>query len=224
MNIENPGFHGHLHSETGTPVLSNRLRSEGVLSREQINWCKDNKIAIAFDPVQIGWIAADCIDDLAGVDANEAKFTFRPWSPQDASTLAELLSSERLWQYLPEDSLGSLDETTALQLIELGGEAHHEVRAVELNGVPIGQVRLHFGENDQAEVSYWLGESYWGKGYASLIVRAFCDRSLRDHPEITCLFARVHKQNPASERVLDKASFVQSGRDGDWNFFERRRA
>ena len=62
-------------------------------------------------------------------------------------------------------------------------------------------------ERSEAEVGYWVGRPYWGRGYASRAVRevatfAFEDLGLRR------LYAHVLAQNPASGRVLEKAGFV----------------
>jgi ribosomal-protein-alanine N-acetyltransferase len=76
-----------------------------------------------------------------------------------------------------------------------------------------GEVVGHIGlkqvdrERGEAEVGYWVGKSYWGRGYASAAVRliatiAFEDLGLRR------LYAHVLAQNPASGRVLEKAGFV----------------
>lgn len=62
-------------------------------------------------------------------------------------------------------------------------------------------------ERGEAEVGYWVGRPYWGRGYASAAVReivtfAFEELGLRR------LYAHVLAHNPASGRVLEKAGFV----------------
>ncbi|MEP0545458.1 MAG: GNAT family N-acetyltransferase [Rhodothermales bacterium] len=59
----------------------------------------------------------------------------------------------------------------------------------------------------EAEIGYWIGRPYWGRGYASEAVRrivafAFEEIGLRR------LYAHVLAHNPASGRVLEKAGFV----------------
>ena len=221
MTVENRVFHSDRKSTFAGAVEPVRPRSEGVLSPDQLRWCREHDIAVAFDPVQIGWVTQGCEDDLSLPELARPEFVFRPWSHEDAPVLAAMLSSERLWHYLPEDFRGPIDEQAAAQLIKLGGEEHHEVSAVLRDGVPIGQVRLLFSGKDAAELSYWLGEGYWGKGYASSIVRDYCERSRRTRPEIKRLFARVHEDHIASQRVLEKAGFARTTRDGVWITFEK---
>ena len=68
-----------------------------------------------------------------------------------------------------------------------------------------GESRLSVGENE-AEIGYWLGEDFWGKGYmteaALQIIRyAFEELSL------TQLSAGIYKENIASQRVIEKCGF-----------------
>lgn len=221
MNVENRVFHRDRRSTFTGAVEPARPRSEGVLSPDQVRWCREHGVALAFDPVQIGWVTQDCEDDLSPPKPARPEFVFHPWRHEDAPVLAAMLSSEGLWHYLPEDFRGPIDEQAAAQLIELGGEEHHEVLAVLGEGVPIGQVRLLFSGEDAAELSYWLGEDHWGKGYATSIVRDYCERSRRAHPEIRRLFARVHEGHGASQRVLEKTGFARTARDGVWIIFEK---
>mgnify|MGYP001823167640 CR=1 FL=1 len=223
MNIENTT----LHREAGVSAaeaIHLRRRSDGVLTPRQIEMFRASGIPLAYDPLQLGWIPVDCQDDLAPDTGTGSKLEFRQWKPGDAATLASMLSSEVLWQYLPEEFPGPIDAEAAAELIELGRADHHLVLAVTNNGVAIGQVRLLFNDPETAEVSYWLGEDYWGKGHASKMVKAFCDQSLRERMDLNRIFARVHKANAASQRVLEKASLRKVSEDGEWLIFERVRA
>ena len=201
-----------------------RKRSAGVLTRPQIQWCQKNQIPLAYDTAQVGWVPTECEDDITAALPETKQFTYREWTQEDAPVLAGFLSSERLWQYLPEDYTGPLDETAAAALIELGQEDHHEVLAVVRDSEVIGQVRLLFSGPGEAEISYWLGEPFWGRGYASQIVSEYSDRSLRQHPDLNRLFARVHKDHKASLRILEKASFTPSAEDGIWIILDRTKA
>lgn len=224
MNVANTSLHhGANHVRACPAVHPPRLRSEGILSAEQASWFRANGMALAFDPLQSGWVAADCLDDLRTGEASFVSLGFRPWRPEDAAYLARMLSSERLWQFLPESFPGAIDAAAAAQLIELAGESHHHVVAVTFRGQPIGQARLLFAGAGEAEISYWLSEDHWGKGYGSRIVSEFTEASFKERPELARLFAKVHGDNIASRRVLEKAGYCQSGSDGDWLILERRR-
>lgn len=222
MNIENTTLHREVDG-LALDRLRQRRRSDGVLTPRQIEICRGQGIALAFDPLQLGWILRDAEDDLAPAQPAKPRLAFREWAQDDAPRLAAMLSSEMLWRYLPERYTGPIDIQAAEALIELSRADHHRVRAVTKNGVPIGQVRLLPAEAQGAEVSYWLGQEHWGNGYASEMVTAFCEECLRECPEIRRLFARVHRSNMASQRVLRKARLHPVAEEGDWLMFERLR-
>ena len=77
---------------------------------------------------------------------------------------------------------------------------------IDARGAYIGTVGMHFIEGRLPELGYWLGQPFWGQGYASEAAIG-----LRDAAHATGLFprinARVLADNPASVRVLEKAGF-----------------
>ncbi len=76
-------------------------------------------------------------------------------------------------------------------------------------GQPIGMCAVEPCATD-AEIGYWLGVPYWGKGYATEAVRAVIDHAFEalGHPELQ---AGARVSNPASRRVLEKCGFQWTG-------------
>ena len=77
----------------------------------------------------------------------------------------------------------------------------------------VGSCVLKYVDRDegQAEVGYWVGVPYWGRGYARAAVRravrfAFNDLGLGR------VMAEVLESNPASARVLEAVGFEAVGR------------
>lgn len=62
-----------------------------------------------------------------------------------------------------------------------------------------------------AELGYWIAEKYWGKGIATLAVKAIIPYAFANF-DIIRLFARPFPSNPASARVLEKAGFILEAR------------
>lgn len=62
-----------------------------------------------------------------------------------------------------------------------------------------------------AEIGYWLGEPYWGRGIATAALRAFTTWVFST-TTLVRLYAHVFDWNPASARVLEKAGFTLEGR------------
>lgn len=62
-----------------------------------------------------------------------------------------------------------------------------------------------------AEVGYWLGEAFWGRGIAARALSELTQHAFRTFPELNRLFAYVDEEHVASIRVLEKAGFRQEG-------------
>jgi RimJ/RimL family protein N-acetyltransferase len=61
-----------------------------------------------------------------------------------------------------------------------------------------------------AEIGYWLGTPFWGRGYATEAVRALIDHAFGDLGH-DALAAGARVRNPASRRVLEKCGFQWTG-------------
>jgi ribosomal-protein-alanine N-acetyltransferase len=62
-----------------------------------------------------------------------------------------------------------------------------------------------------AELGYWLGEPFWGRGIMSEAVVRFTAWAF-GHLELHRIYANVFASNAASARVLEKAGFECEGR------------
>jgi RimJ/RimL family protein N-acetyltransferase len=86
--------------------------------------------------------------------------------------------------------------------------------ALQYEGEVIGGLGFQLGldiSRVSAEMGYWLGESFWGRGLASRAARAASDWAF-DEYKLTRVFALVFSHNLASMRVLEKAGFQREGR------------
>jgi RimJ/RimL family protein N-acetyltransferase len=61
-----------------------------------------------------------------------------------------------------------------------------------------------------AEIGYWLGEEYWGRGVMSEALPAFTLWVWRNR-DVDRLWAGVYDGNMASQRLLDKAGYQYEG-------------
>ena len=61
-----------------------------------------------------------------------------------------------------------------------------------------------------AEIGYWLGESFWGRGIVTAAVRTVT-RFAFDTFDLVRIFAFVFAWNHASGRVLEKAGYLREG-------------
>lgn len=75
----------------------------------------------------------------------------------------------------------------------------------------IGFVLRKDVERLSAEIGYWLGEEFWGRGIMTEALRAVTAYAVETH-RLTRIFAVPFAWNPASSRVLEKAGYLQEGR------------
>jgi [ribosomal protein S5]-alanine N-acetyltransferase len=62
-----------------------------------------------------------------------------------------------------------------------------------------------------AELGYWLGEPFWGKGYMTESVLKFTDAMFNQFGLVR-IYAEPYAFNAASAHVLEKAGFILEGR------------
>ena len=80
---------------------------------------------------------------------------------------------------------------------------------VTLDGGAIGICSIESREGE-AEIGYWLGVPFWGRGYATEAVRALIDHAFGELGH-DALVSGARVSNPASRRVLEKCGFQWTG-------------
>jgi len=75
----------------------------------------------------------------------------------------------------------------------------------------IGFTLQHDVERRSAEIGYWLGQEFWGRGIATEALIAVTDYAFSNY-DVCRLFAHVFDWNGPSARVLEKAGYVFEGR------------
>ena len=86
--------------------------------------------------------------------------------------------------------------------------------AIEIDGKAVGGIGIHPQADimkKNAELGYWLGEKYWGKGIISKAIREIIPWAFNTY-DITRIYARPFGSNMASQKVLEKAGFVLEAR------------
>ncbi len=139
------------------------------------------------------------------------RLTLRSWRPDDAPVIASLLNNYNIWQYtsdrIPHPYALADAEAFIARTMATEPECNF---AITLDDQPIGSI----GYTQKADISrivaelgYWLGEPYWGKGYATEAARGLCEWIFANR-EIWRLEAIVFTHHPVSRRVLEKAGFT----------------
>jgi 8-oxo-dGTP diphosphatase len=94
------------------------------------------------------------------------------------------------------------------RLFAAGGGVNLAVEPVDQPGL-IGCVGVAV-DGGKAEIGYWIGRRFWGRGFASEAVKAALPVIFEDLAADEAS-ADVLSVNPASFRVLEKAGFVRAG-------------
>lgn len=140
------------------------------------------------------------------------RYTIRPLVESDAVSLAENINNINIWRNVRDALPHPYTQQDATEFIaQCVGSG--EVFAIEIDGKVVGSIG-YSPQNDverlSAEIGYWLGERYWGRGIMSEVVGEVCSYVFAK-TDIIRLYASVFEYNIASMRVLEKAGFVKVG-------------
>ena len=92
-------------------------------------------------------------------------------------------------------------------------ENGHTSKVICLEGEFVGSVGFtrQSGWRDHcAEIGYWIGEEYWGRGIASQALKILTDTAFEKY-HLKKLYAPVLAPNKASMRVLEKCNYSLEG-------------
>ena len=139
----------------------------------------------------------------------------RSWQQGDQASLAHHANNRNVWinlrdrfphPYTPDDARNWLRHVDATE-----PETNF---AIAVGGQAVGGIGFTLHDDvyrRSAEVGYWLGEEFWGRGIAAEALRAVTEFALSAH-DLCRLYAHVFEWNAASARVLEKAGYTFEGR------------
>lgn len=140
------------------------------------------------------------------------RLVLRPPHIDDVPELAQLANNRRI-----ANMLGRMphpyDEEDARAFVEASRTRQRAgcsyAIALAETGAFIGCAGLYAGEHG-LELGYWIGEPYWGNGYATEAAHALVDLAFRA-TAIERLNASCRVTNSASRRVIHKCGFQYAG-------------
>jgi len=139
----------------------------------------------------------------------------RPWRTEDASELAELANDRRIWLNLRDafpHPYGLEDaERFIARAVAMSPRTNFAIEVDDRIAGGIGYTLHTDVERVGAEVGYWLGVPFWGRGLATAAVLALTGLAFTAHPELRRLYAVPFSWNPASARVLEKCGYRREG-------------
>jgi [ribosomal protein S5]-alanine N-acetyltransferase len=94
-----------------------------------------------------------------------------------------------------------------------GSEEPLQSFAIDVDGEAVGGIGVHPGDDVMrysAEIGYWLGRRFWGRGIASAALGAVVEHIFAEG-RYCRLHAHTFEGNSASQRVLKKCGFEREG-------------
>ncbi len=140
------------------------------------------------------------------------KGTIRAFTRKDSSSLALYADNPAVRRWLRDFFPSPYRIGDARRFISRTSQQKpRSTFAIDVDGVAVGSIGLVAGNDINrltAEVGYWLGEQFWGKGIATRAVRSISKYAFGELKLIR-LFAVPFADNHASIRVLEKAGFIR---------------
>ncbi|MBQ6099546.1 MAG: GNAT family N-acetyltransferase [Methanobrevibacter sp.] len=139
-----------------------------------------------------------------------ANLKLRPWEDSDAECLYHFAKNPNIGPIAGWPPHKSVDDS--LNIIKTVF-SKRETYAVVKGDIPIGCVGLlfhpdtnHWWGDGSAELGYWIGEEYWGRGYAFEASSVLAKRAF-DELDVKQIYATYRVENTQSKRVLEKLGF-----------------
>ncbi len=142
-------------------------------------------------------------------------FCLRPFAAADATRLAKLAGVTSVVRYTLGIPLPYSVDASAAWIAGLDArfsEGVELIYALSLRGHLVGSIGLTFEpEHQRAEIGYWLGEPYRGRGLTCTAVKALCDHVFKEC-QVNRIYGLCFPENIASHAVLRGAGFRREGK------------
>lgn len=142
-------------------------------------------------------------------------FKLRPWNINDLDSLVKNANNPNIAKFMTDGFPHPYTKEKGIAFIEMATKDNPiHIFAIEIDGKAVGGIGIHPQQDimkKNAELGYWLGEEYWGKGIVSRAIKQVIDFAFATY-EINRVFARPFGTNIASQKVLEKCGFKLEAR------------
>jgi len=143
------------------------------------------------------------------------KLILRRWTTADRDSLVRYANNPHVARNMRDRFPHPYTSKDADEWIALAGSQDPLTNfAIEVEGQAVGGAGLMLGTDVarlSAEIGYWLGEPFWGRGLAPEAVKLLTDYGFAQF-KLVRIFAGAFAWNPASARVLEKAGYTFESR------------
>lgn len=139
----------------------------------------------------------------------------RLWKQEDLGNLVRYADNIHIWNnlrnYFPHPYTEEHGKDWLAKVVDAPLPALNF--AIDVDGEAVGGIGMIPNTDvylKSAEIGYWLGEPWWGKGIATEAVRQVTDHAFC-YFDLVRLYAEVFETNKASMRVLEKNGYYLEG-------------
>jgi ribosomal-protein-alanine N-acetyltransferase len=144
-----------------------------------------------------------------------ARCDVRSWHADDVPSLVEHANNRRIWINLRDRFPHPYSKSDGQTFIRHARKMRPETFfAIAVGGAAIGGIGFVLQtdvDRMSAEIGYWLGERFWGRGIATEALAALTRHAVEAHG-LTRVFALPFASNAGSCRVLEKAGYTLEAR------------
>ncbi|MEK6322011.1 MAG: GNAT family N-acetyltransferase [Acidobacteriota bacterium] len=139
-----------------------------------------------------------------------SKSTLRPWQLGDEESLVRHSNNRNVWRNLRDAFPHPYTLADAKHWLQIANPSTPITNfAIVVEGAAVGGIGLVLKDDvfrRSAEIGYWIGEEFWGRGIVTEAVREVTDYAFATF-DLCRVYAGVFEWNPASMRVLEKAGY-----------------
>ncbi len=148
------------------------------------------------------------------MELNCGKCKVRSWHPNDIESIVRHANNRKIWLNLRDRFPYPYTEAEAHHWIQSALSTKPETNfTIDVSGKAVGGISFDVKtdvERYSAEVGYWLGEAFWGKGICTSALKAATQYAIEAY-HLNRIFAVPFSENLASIRVLEKAGYKKEG-------------
>lgn len=144
-----------------------------------------------------------------------SKSVIRSYRKGDEAAIVHHANNRNVWRNLTDRFPHPYTFEDARRWIASAAAQQPETHfAITIHDEVVGGIGLELKDGNfrhTAEIGYWLGEEFWGRGIVTEAVRALTDWGFANL-DVARIYAGVYDYNMASMRVLEKAGYTFEGR------------
>ncbi len=148
------------------------------------------------------------------MELNCEKCLLRAWHPNDVESLVRHANNRKVWLNMRDGFPHPYTQSDALDWIARARAARPVTSfAIVVTNQAVGGIGFELRsdiERFSAEVGYWLGEEFWGRGIATAALKAATAYALKAY-KLNRVYALPFSENQASIRVLLKCGYRHEG-------------